>query len=333
MGISIRAYAKHRGVSHTAVSKAIKAGRITREADGTIDPKKADKDWALNTRPKLNTAQQEDTSYQKARSAYDAVTIKIDQLKLQKAREELIDIDKANKHMFTLSRQLRDSKQIWPSRIASQMAAELGVDQHQLHTCLEQAIDIFLMELVDCVQVTHAALEQTFQEAIKPNEQLLLSAWSDKYRILSSKSSAEPGRWRTSRTPYLKEIMDCLSTTSPVERVVFMKGSQIGGTEVGLCWLGYVIHMMPGPMMMVAPTVELAKRHSKQRLDPQFELMPVLKERVKCVALLRMRFGRRDPSAPFALARRLYHAAAVRVTGATCTSHTAHRLSHDSTPA
>ena len=53
----------------------------------------------------------------------------------------------------------------------------------------------------------------------------------------------------------------------------------------------------------------------------------------KRVALLRMRFGRRDPSAPFALARRLYHAAAVRVTGATCTSHTAHRLSHDSTPA
>ena len=57
------------------------------------------------------------------------------------------------------------------------------------------------------------------------------------------------------------------------------------------------------------------------------------KDKLKCVALLRMRFGRRDPSAPFALARRLYHAAAVRVTGATCTSHTAHRLSHDSTPA
>ena len=58
-----------------------------------------------------------------------------------------------------------------------------------------------------------------------------------------------------------------------------------------------------------------------------------LPDPIKCVALLRMRFGRRDPSAPFALARRLYHAAAVRVTGATCTSHTAHRLSHDSTPA
>jgi hypothetical protein len=42
MGLSIRAYAQHRGVSHTAVAKAIKAGRISKEADGTIDPAKAD---------------------------------------------------------------------------------------------------------------------------------------------------------------------------------------------------------------------------------------------------------------------------------------------------
>ena len=37
MGISIRAYARHRGVTDTAVHKAIRAGRITPEADGTID--------------------------------------------------------------------------------------------------------------------------------------------------------------------------------------------------------------------------------------------------------------------------------------------------------
>jgi len=42
MGLSIRAYARHRGVSDTAVHKAIRAGRITPEADGTIDPDKAD---------------------------------------------------------------------------------------------------------------------------------------------------------------------------------------------------------------------------------------------------------------------------------------------------
>jgi hypothetical protein len=38
MGLSIRAYARHRGVSHVAVHKAIDTGRITPEADGTIDP-------------------------------------------------------------------------------------------------------------------------------------------------------------------------------------------------------------------------------------------------------------------------------------------------------
>jgi phage terminase large subunit GpA-like protein len=56
--------------------------------------------------------------------------------------------------------------------------------------------------------------------------------------------------------------MDCLSPSSPVQRVVFMKGSQVGATEAGNGWLGYIIHQAPGPIMGVAPTVELAKRGS-----------------------------------------------------------------------
>ena len=96
--------------------------------------------------------------------------------------------------------------------------------------------------------------------------------------MLSSKASAEPGRWRTSRTPYLKAIMDCLSPTSPVERVVFMKAAQFGATEMGNNWIGYVIHHAPGPMMAVWPTVEMAKRNSKQRIDPLIEESPVLAE-------------------------------------------------------
>ena len=94
-------------------------------------------------------------------------------------------------------------------------------------------------------------------------------------------SAAEPGRWRTERTPYLREIMDQLSPASAVQRVVFMKGSQIGGTECGNNWLGYIIHLAPGPVMAVAPTVELAKRNSKQRVEPLIEDVPELRERVK----------------------------------------------------
>ena len=109
---------------------------------------------------------------------------------------------------------------------------------------------------------------------------LLVSEWADQFRVLSPKSADEPGRWRTQRTPYLQEIMDCLSVSSPVQRVVFMKGAQVGGTEAGNNWIGYVIHMAPGPMMAVSPTVEMAKRNSRQRIDPQLEDVPELRARV-----------------------------------------------------
>lgn len=115
------------------------------------------------------------------------------------------------------------------------------------------------------------AIAEAWREGLTPDPLLSVSEWADQYRFLSGKSASEPGRWRTSRTPYLKEIMDCLSPTSPVERVVFMKGAQVGGTECGNNWIGYVIHMAPGPMMAVAPTVEMAKRNSKQRIDPLIE--------------------------------------------------------------
>src|SRR5215469_15389996 len=115
---------------------------------------------------------------------------------------------------------------------------------------------------------------------VRPDPLLTISQWADKYRKLSQRASAEPGPWRTDRTPYLREIMDCLSPTSPIERVVFMKGAQIGATESGNNWIGYVIHQAPGPMMAVQPTVEMAKRNSKQRIDPLIEESGVLRKLV-----------------------------------------------------
>ena len=123
-----------------------------------------------------------------------------------------------------------------------------------------------------------AEIERAWREGLTPDPLLTVSEWSDRHRMLSSKASAEPGRWRTSRTPYLKAIMDCLSPTSPVERVVFMKAAQLGATEMGSNWIGYVIHHAPGPMMAVWPTVEMAKRNSKQRIDPLIEESSALAE-------------------------------------------------------
>ena len=104
------------------------------------------------------------------------------------------------------------------------------------------------------------AWEEGFLAGIKPEKPLSVSEWSDTYRILSSKASSEPGKWRTSRTPYLKEPMDCLGTQSPIQRVVLMFAAQTGKTAAQNCWLGYVIDHAPAPMLLVQPTVEMGKR-------------------------------------------------------------------------
>lgn len=114
-----------------------------------------------------------------------------------------------------------------------------------------------------------------------PDPLLTVSEWADQHRVLSAKGASEPGRWRTARTPFLRKIMDALSASSPVIRVIFMKGAQIGGTEAGSNWIGYVIDQAPGPMLSVMPTTEMAKRGSKQRIAPLIEETPALKAKVR----------------------------------------------------
>lgn len=48
-GLTVRGYARHRGVSHTAVVKALATGRITLGPEGRIDPTLADQQWAVAT--------------------------------------------------------------------------------------------------------------------------------------------------------------------------------------------------------------------------------------------------------------------------------------------
>ena len=128
-----------------------------------------------------------------------------------------------------------------------------------------------------------SAIDELLQvccEALRFEADLTVSSWADMHRVLSGKASAEPGPWRTDRTPYLREIMDCLSTTSPVQRVVLMAGAQLGKTEAGSNFLGYVIDHAPGPMLMVQPTVDMAKRLSKQRLESLITETPCLSEKI-----------------------------------------------------
>ena len=173
MGISIRAYGRHRGVSDTAVRKAIKTGRITPEPDGTIDPEKADAQWYRNT----DVAQQRGanrkavpaaaldavadtlreqggqsgggTTYMQAKAANEVLKAQTNRIRLQQLKKELVDRSKALAHVFKLARAERDAWMNWPARVSSQMAAELGVDAHRMHVTLETYVRQHLSELAE----------------------------------------------------------------------------------------------------------------------------------------------------------------------------------------
>ena len=121
---------------------------------------------------------------------------------------------------------------------------------------------------------------RSWRRGMRPDPDLTVSEWADQHRWLSSRASAEPGRYRTARTPYLREIMDALSPKHPAQRISFMKAAQVGATEAGNNWIGFVIHHAPGPMLAVLPTLEMAKRSSRGRIDPLIEDSPALRERV-----------------------------------------------------
>ncbi len=120
----------------------------------------------------------------------------------------------------------------------------------------------------------------SFLQGLMPEELLTVDQWADKYRYLSTESSSEPGLWRTDRVPFMREPMQRLSYYDPAEIVVFCKGAQVSGTELGYNLIGYCIDIAPCPILHVMPTVDLAKRNSKSRLSPMLAATPRLNDKI-----------------------------------------------------
>lgn len=123
---------------------------------------------------------------------------------------------------------------------------------------------------------TKALFARVIKKVFTAQEELKVSEWAEKYRILDESSNLS-GKWSNSVTPYLVEIMDTLN--SPFIREVYLcKGSQLGGTEVLINMLGYIISEEPGPTMIVYPSDDLAKDISNDKLKPAFRLIPKIKK-------------------------------------------------------
>ena len=143
-------------------------------------------------------------------------------------------------------------------------------------------------------------------EMFRPPKMQSVSDWADENRILVSESSAEPGRWRTDRAPYQREIMNAF-TQPGVELIAVMASAQTGKTEAELNMMGRAIDVDPGPILFVQPTDNFAEDFSKRRVAPMIRACPALQKKV---------YEAKSRDAGNTITMKTFHGGSVAFTGA-----------------
>lgn len=172
-GMSEREYARHAGLSRNAIAKARLTGKLVHHADGSIDPEASDRRRAETTDPSkqrssdtaravpdqamaaVNETLREQgmaggaggVTFINARTANEVMKAQERRLNLQKRKGELVDRARAVALVFRLAREERDAWAGWPTRVAAQMAAELGVATHHMQQVLERHVGEHLRQL------------------------------------------------------------------------------------------------------------------------------------------------------------------------------------------
>jgi hypothetical protein len=169
--ISLREYARRRGISHVAVQRAVNAGRI-RTVDGKIDAELADREWRENTdpskprnritgRPKQARTPGEPSEpmdfggadggsgtasgYARARAAREVAQAQLARLELEQKRGTLVEADQVRAAAFNTARRARDQLLAIPERLAAILAAT--TDAGEVLAILEREIETVCEEL------------------------------------------------------------------------------------------------------------------------------------------------------------------------------------------
>jgi hypothetical protein len=122
--MSQRAYAAHRGVSHTAVQKAVQSGRISNLPDGRIDPALADQEWDRNTAyPDGDSGV---SQYAKARAIFMHYKARLAKLEYEERVGSLLSKAEVQVAGFNTGRRIRDNMLNIPDRVVGAVAAEIG---------------------------------------------------------------------------------------------------------------------------------------------------------------------------------------------------------------
>ncbi|MBP2147941.1 phage terminase large subunit family protein [Xanthobacter flavus] len=126
-----------------------------------------------------------------------------------------------------------------------------------------------------------AVLFRALEAASRPVDDLTISEWADRHRMVSAESGSPwPGKFRTSRVPYLREPQDCLHPDHPARRVTARWAAQLGKSTAIENWFCYIVDQSPGSMMIVLPTLEEATKFNRVKLQPTIEATPRVEHKV-----------------------------------------------------
>lgn len=122
---------------------------------------------------------------------------------------------------------------------------------------------------------------QALADFMKPVERLSVAQWAERHRVVAAESGSRyPGEWKNDRAPHLVGIMDALGPDDPAEDVVFVKSAQVGGSEVGINFFGFVVAQDPGPMITVLPSQDESIKYVRTKMQPAIDASPVMRARV-----------------------------------------------------
>jgi hypothetical protein len=159
--------AKHRGVSHTAVEKAIQQGRIRTTESGLLDVAEADRDWERNTnsRNSLHLASGGGTgpSYAQSRAVREAYLARLAKLEFEQKSGQVVNVEEASRTIADMVMATRDGLLAIPSRVAAIIAAESDV--RQVYQILDEEIRQTLTSLSQNLRVSRWRLRVYVQTA------------------------------------------------------------------------------------------------------------------------------------------------------------------------
>jgi hypothetical protein len=178
--LSIRAYARQRGVSHVAILKAAKSGRITL-VDGKVDPATADQQWKANTNPgqsqaaasRVAAATQKapdavapagngqgppgapggngaaaGPTYAVQRAIREGYMARLARIEYELKSGRLVEADKVRVKAFNAARRAREMLLGLPDRLSPQLAGETNT--FEIHRILTEELRRI------CTEISHA---------------------------------------------------------------------------------------------------------------------------------------------------------------------------------